>query len=71
MIDLRAAQKKCQDDYDIKKDPVLAEVKKYKKKIDDLETDASLEERWFACEALSDAVNSFLQRKAQKTKNPL
>jgi hypothetical protein len=29
-----------------------------------METDSSLEKRWFACEALIDAINSFLQRKA-------
>jgi hypothetical protein len=28
-----------------------------------METDGSLEERWFACEALADAVNALMQRK--------
>jgi hypothetical protein len=71
LMDLKAAQKKCRDDFDAKKDPVAAEVKKYQRKIEDLESDASLEERWFACEALSDAVNSFLQRKASEPKSRL
>ncbi len=69
VMDLEASQKKCRDDYDIKKEPVIVEIKKYQKKIEDSESDASLEERWFACEALSDAVNSFLQRKAATSKN--
>jgi hypothetical protein len=69
VMDLKAALKKCRDDYDNKKEPVTMEIKKYHKKIEDLESDASLEERWFACEALSDAVNSFLQRKASVPKN--
>jgi hypothetical protein len=69
VMDLKARQKKCRDDYDTKKEPVVVEIKKYQKKIEDLESDASLEERWFACEVLSDAVNSFLQRKAAVSKN--
>ena len=46
---------------------MIEEIKKYQKHIDDLEEDGSLEERWFACEALSDAVNMFLQRKSVRT----
>jgi len=63
VMDLKAAQKKLRDDYEAKKEPVVAEVRKFQKKIDALDTDGSLEERWFACETLIDAVNSFLQRK--------
>jgi hypothetical protein len=66
VMDLKAAQKKLRDDYEAKKEPVAADVKKFQKKIDALDTDGSLEERWFACETLIDAVNSFLQRKAAK-----
>jgi hypothetical protein len=64
VMDLKAAQKKLRDDYEANKEPVVAEIKKFQKKIDALDTDGSLEERWFACETLIDAVNSFLQRKA-------
>lgn len=69
VMDSKAEQKKCQDDYDTKKEPVAVEIKKYQKKLEDLESDASLEERWFACEALSDSVNSFFQRKAATPKS--
>jgi len=64
VMDLKAAQKKLRDDYEANKEPVVAEIKKFQKKIEALDTDGSLEERWFACETLIDAVNSFLQRKA-------
>jgi hypothetical protein len=45
-------------------DIVLCSRRFFQKTIDAMETDGSLEERWFACEALADAVNTFLQRKA-------
>jgi hypothetical protein len=64
MLNFRTKQGKLQDDYEKKRTPVLERMKGFQKKIDDMETDGSLEERWFACEALADAVNSFLQRKA-------
>lgn len=66
VLDLKAAQKKIRDAYEAKKDPITSEIKKYQKKIAELDSDGSLEERWFACEALIDAVNNFLQRKASK-----
>jgi hypothetical protein len=69
VMDMKAAQKKCRDDYETKKEPVAVEIKKYQKRVEDSESDASLEERWFACEALSDAVNSFLQRKAAEPRS--
>lgn len=64
IMDLKQSQKALREEFDRKREPVLEEVKKYQKRIDDLEADGSLEERWFACEALADAVNMFLQRKA-------
>ena len=64
MLDLKQAQKKLREEFDKRKEPVLEDIKKFQKKIEDLETDVSLEERWFACEALIDTVNMFLQRKA-------
>ena len=59
-------QKTLREEYQKKKETVLDRIKFYRKAIQDMETDGSLEERWFACEALIDAVNSFLQRKATK-----
>lgn len=70
MLDLKAAQKRLREEYEAKREPFLEKQKSYRKKIENLEEDGSLEERWFACEALTDAVNSFLQRKAaQPDKN--
>ncbi len=57
-------QKNAREDYEKRREPVLEQIKKCKKIFQNLETDDSLEERWFACEALIDEVNSFLQRKA-------
>ena len=64
MLDASVKQKELRANYYGKRDPVLEEIKKFRGIIHTLETDGSLEERWFACEALIDAINSFLQRKA-------
>ncbi len=64
ILGFNVAQKQLQDEHDIKREPVLEKIKSFQKRMRDLEDDGSLEERWFACEALIDAVNSFLQRKA-------
>jgi hypothetical protein len=64
ILDLRAAQKKIREDYDKKKEPLQEKIKVLQKRIEYLEMDGSLEERWFACDALIDALNMFLQRKA-------
>lgn len=63
-LDFSAEQKRLREEFDGKKEPIFEEIKNLQKLIGDLESDDSLEERWFACEALVDAVNSFLQRKA-------
>jgi hypothetical protein len=64
MLDFNAKQKELQGEYDRKKELVMEQIKKFHKITQNLETDGSLEERWFACETLIDALNSFLQRKA-------
>jgi hypothetical protein len=64
LLEFRAQQKLLQNQYHTDREPVLEQIKELKKKIRDLETDNSLEERWFACQALIDTVNMFLQRKA-------
>ena len=61
-----AEQKKLQDEFEQKRWPVLEQIKNFRKIMRDMEIDGSLEERWFACEALIDTVNAFLQRKATK-----
>jgi hypothetical protein len=64
MLDFIAKQKELRAEYERKREPMLDEIKKFRRIIQTMETDSSLEERWFACEALIDAINSFLQRKA-------
>jgi hypothetical protein len=68
MLDFTAKQKTFKEQFDAKREPVLEEIKKYRRIVQTLETDGSLEERWFACEALIDAVNLFLMRKATEPK---
>ncbi len=63
MLEFKVTQNQLQDECDRKKEPVTKQIKFFQKKVDDLEYDNSLEERWFACEALIDAVITFLQRK--------
>jgi hypothetical protein len=64
IMDLKQSQKALREEFDRKREPVAEAIKNYQKHIEDLESDGSLEERWFACETLADAVNMFLQRKA-------
>jgi hypothetical protein len=67
ILNFNEHQKSLQDEYERKKEPILEQIRNLKKKIRVLETDVSLEDRWFACEALIDTINNFLQRKAAKT----
>ncbi len=71
MLDYTVKQKELRAEYDRKREPVLEEIKKFRRIVQTLETDSSLEERWFACEALIDAINSFLQRKAAQPSGEL
>ena len=66
ILDLKGKQKQLREDYERKREPVVEQIKHFKKIIRNLETDGSLEERWFACEGLIDAVNTFLQRRASQ-----
>jgi len=63
MLDFAEIQERLLDEYERKRQPVIEQIRVRRKKIENLETDGSLEDRWFACEALIDAVNAFLQRK--------
>jgi hypothetical protein len=67
ILDFSVKQKELRAEFDRKKEPVLEEIKKFRRIVQTLETDSSLEERWFACEALIDSINSFLQRKAAQS----
>jgi len=64
MLDFSAQQKEHRNEYERKREPVAEQIKRLKKLVRNSEVDGSLEDRWFACEALIDAVNTFLQRKA-------
>jgi len=64
ILDFNVKLKQLREENLIKREPVVEKMKLFQEKIQNLETDGSLEERWFACEALIDTVNSFLQRKA-------
>ncbi|MGA2386804.1 MAG: hypothetical protein ABSG33_09750 [Candidatus Bathyarchaeia archaeon] len=66
-LNFKVEKVKLREEYEKKSAPVVDEMKKFQKKLDDGETDDSLEDRWFACEALIDAVNNFLQRKSALT----
>ncbi len=70
MLNFKVAKGKLRDEYEKKSTPVFNEMKKFQKKLEDGERDDSLEDRWFACEALIDAVNSFLQRKSALASRP-
>jgi hypothetical protein len=63
MLDFTVVQERLRDEYERKRQPVIEQIRDRQKKIENLETDCSLEDRWFACEALVDAVNALLQRK--------
>jgi len=63
MLNFTEMQERLRDEYERKRQPVIEQIRDCQKKIENLETDGSLEDRWFACEALIDAVNTLLQRK--------
>jgi hypothetical protein len=71
MLGFTEAQERLREGYEGKKQPVIENVRDWQKKIEVLETDCSREDRWFACEALIDAVNAFLQRKTLKFDSPI
>lgn len=66
MMEFSEAKEKLREEFERKRKPVVEQVKECQKKTETVETDSSLEDRWFACEALIDAVNTFLQRKTLK-----
>ena len=71
ILDFNVQQKNLRIEYERKREPELEQVAVFQGRVEDLGEDGSLEERWFACEALIDAVNTFLQRKADPATNTL
>jgi hypothetical protein len=68
MLDFTEAQQRLRGEYEAKRQPVTEQLRDSQKNIEILETDGSREDRWFACEALIDAVNALLQRRALAAK---
>lgn len=64
VLDFKERLKRLREDFEQKREPLLEEVKVFQKRVKEMDEDGSLEERWFACQALIDAANGFLQRKA-------
>jgi hypothetical protein len=64
MLDFTEAKKGLREEFENKREPLTHQIKDDQKKAESTEVDGSLEDRWFACEALADAVNALLQRKA-------
>jgi hypothetical protein len=62
--DFEVEQEKLHDEYEKKKQAVIGQVRNLEKDVEVLETDGSTEDRRAACEALANAVNALLQRKA-------
>ena len=71
MLKFSESQKNIREEYVAKKQPIAEQVRDWQKKIEILETDLSREDRWFACEALMDAVNTFLERKGLEWAKPV
>lgn len=67
MLDFSAQKKLLREDYEAKREPVAEQIKGLRKLVLEAERDDSLEERWFACEALIDSVNGLLQRKTAQS----
>ena len=70
MLDFTEIQERLRDEYERKRQPVIEQIRDCQKKIEILETDGSREDRWFACEALVDSVNTLLQRKTLQLHQP-
>jgi hypothetical protein len=58
----KAAQEKLHDEYEKKKQDLIAEVKSLEREVERLETDGSIDARQAAGEALINAVNELFQR---------
>jgi hypothetical protein len=63
VLNFREKLKQVREEFELKREPVVEAIKVFQKCAREMEEDGSLEERWFACEALIDAMNNLLQRK--------
>ncbi|MDR1992291.1 MAG: hypothetical protein LBQ98_02155 [Nitrososphaerota archaeon] len=63
VLDFKEKQRALWEQFERRREPIQKQLHMFQNKVQAAETDGSLEERWFACEALVDVVNGFLQRK--------
>ena len=71
ILNFNSEQIKLQEEYYANREPLIEQIKYFRKIVREVEIDASLEDRWFACEALVDAINSLLQRKTAQHNAPI
>jgi hypothetical protein len=57
-------QEKLHDDYEKKKQVLIAHARSLEKKVRGLETDGSMEDRQVACKKLVKSIKTLLQRKS-------
>ena len=55
-------KERLRDEYVRKKDPVIEQIKENQKELENQDIDSSLETRRATCEALTNAINAFMQR---------
>jgi len=67
VLNFKAQQKVLREQFDHKREPIQKQIQIFQKKVQEAETDGSLEERWFACETLADIINGVMQRKIPDT----
>jgi len=58
-----AEKERLQDEYKRKKEPVIEQIRESQKEIENQDVDSSLETRRAACDALINAINTFIQRR--------
>ncbi len=59
-----AEQERLRDEYEKRKQPVVEQIRVMEKEVENQDIDGSLEARKAACETLINAVNGFVERKA-------
>ena len=62
-----AEQEKLRKEYEKRKQPVVEQIRVTEKEVEKTDVDGSLEARKAACETLINAVNAFVERKANQT----
>jgi hypothetical protein len=66
LLNFTAERERLRDEHEKRKQPIVENIRHQQKHIENLEVDASLEDRKTACDALVNAINALFQRKTQK-----